>query len=98
LVKIAGFIPPPYAQPNFNGSIPYDGQELTAIGYGAAKEGGRMSNKLLKVNFFTVGYDVCNQTYGDELVDSLMVCNGIPGGGKDTCQVRLSLFPTDICM
>jgi trypsin len=87
LIKINGFIPPPYAIPNFNASLPYDGQELTAIGYGATKEGGRISKSLQKVNFYTVSYDICNQTYEDELVDSLMVCNGgIPQGGKDTCQ------------
>jgi trypsin len=87
LIKIAGSIPPPYAKLNFNSSLPVVGQELTAIGYGATSEGGRLAKILQKVNFYAVSYEECKQTYEDELVDSLMVCNGgIPQGGKDTCQ------------
>jgi trypsin len=87
LMKIDGNVSGPYANLNFDPSVPVDGQELTAIGYGHTSEGGQISPKLRKVNFFAVGYDECYKTYGSSLVDEIMLCNGgILEGGKDTCQ------------
>jgi secreted trypsin-like serine protease len=87
LMKIDGNVSGPYATLNFDPLLPVDGQELTAIGYGYTSEGGRISAKLQKVNFFAVGYEECADTYGSTIVDEVMLCNGgIPQGGKDTCQ------------
>jgi Trypsin len=87
LIKIDGNVSGPYAQLNFNQSLPVDGQELTAIGYGAKKEGRRVSPSLQTVNFFAVSYEECKETYGSVIFDDVMLCNGgIPEGGKDTCQ------------
>jgi Trypsin len=87
LIKIDGNYSGPLSQLNYNSSLPADNQELTAIGYGTKREGGRISPKLQKVNFFAVGYEECEETYGSALVDDVMLCNGgIPKGGKDTCQ------------
>lgn len=86
LIKINGTAPEPYVKLNFNSSLPALNQSLTAIGYGTTSEGGSISRSLLRVNVFTAASKDCKKIYGNLIVDSLMVCNAFPGGGKDTCQ------------
>lgn len=87
IIKIDGNVTGPFAQLNFDDSLPAAGQELTAIGYGAVREGGETSSSLLKVDFFAVSYEECVKTYKTELINQTMFCNGgIPEGGRDTCQ------------
>jgi V8-like Glu-specific endopeptidase len=85
LIKINGFSVGPYAQLNYNRSIPADGQELTAIGYGKTSETGSISFTLQQVNLFAESHENCSKHYNVD--DEIMICNGgIPEGGKDTCQ------------
>lgn len=38
----------------------------------------------MNVNY--IDYETCNNLYGGDIVDSVMLCAGDPGGGKDSCQ------------
>jgi hypothetical protein len=60
---------------------------LTVIGFGATFEGSfTFSNRLQEVNVNYIDYEICNDLYEGFIVDSIMFCAGVPGGGKDSCQ------------
>jgi secreted trypsin-like serine protease len=41
---------------------------------------------LKQVNVDAISYNTCNQQYGGVIINELMLCAGVTGGGKDSCQ------------
>jgi hypothetical protein len=67
-------------------SNPANNDVLTVIGFGATSEGGSQSSRLKEVNVNYIDYETCNDLYDGDIVDSVMLCAGVSGGGKDSCQ------------
>ncbi|GAA1605741.1 serine protease [Catellatospora bangladeshensis] len=72
-----------------NGGL--DGGTLTAVGWGATREGSRAQQRhLRKVQVPFVSDGTCGQIYrsrGYGFTDADMICAGdLRGGGKDSCQ------------
>jgi trypsin len=67
-------------------SNPANNDVLTVIGFGTTSEGGYGSSRLQEVNVNYIDYETCNDLYNGDIVDSVMLCAGVPGGGKDSCQ------------
>lgn len=63
-----------------------EGDTLTAIGFGAVFEGGWGPRLLQEVDVQYVSQDQCNLEYDGDIVENVMLCAGVPGGGKDSCQ------------
>ena len=65
---------------------PAAGDTLTVIGRGTTSEGGSMADELREVDLLAVDHDTCTyQNYGS-VKEDLMLCAGVPEGGKDSCQ------------
>jgi trypsin len=89
LLKLGNPVTSPNLTPiavNSVGSNPANNDVLTVIGFGATSEGGNGSSRLKEVNVNYIDYETCNDLYGGDIVDSVMLCAGVPGGGKDSCQ------------
>jgi trypsin len=89
LLKLARPVSNPNLKPvplNRNGSNPAPSDVLTVIGFGATSENGNGSNQLKQVNVDAISYNTCNQQYGGDIINELMLCAGVTGGGKDSCQ------------
>jgi trypsin len=72
---------------NSNPAYPVDNQVLTVIGFGVTTPGTTTEPYILrKVNVDYVDPTTCNNEYGGELSASVMLCAGVPNGGKDSCQ------------
>lgn len=57
------------------------------MGFGALSEGDSFgSTTLQEVTVNAVSHDTCNAQYNGEIVEDIMLCAGVPGGGKDSCQ------------
>jgi hypothetical protein len=67
-------------------SNPANNDVLTVIGFGTTSEGGNGSSRLQEVNVNYIDYETCDDLYDGDIVDSIMLCAGVPGGGKDSCQ------------
>lgn len=65
----------------------YDGEGEMArvIGWGAIRQGGPSSPKLLEVDVPLMSNADCNRDYVGQITDS-MLCAGYDAGGKDSCQ------------
>ena len=89
LLKLGNRVANPNLTPiavNSVGSNPAYNDVLTVIGFGAISEGGYGSSRLQEVNVNYLDYETCNELYNGDIVDSVMLCAGVPGGGKDSCQ------------
>jgi trypsin len=89
LLKLGNRVTNPNLAPIAVNSIrnnPASNDVLTVIGFGATSEGGYGSSRLKEVNVNYIDYETCNNLYGGDIVDSVMLCAGVPGGGKDSCQ------------
>jgi len=89
LLKLGNRVANPNLTPiavNSVGSNPAYNDVLTVIGFGALSEGGYGSSRLQEVNVNYLDYETCNELYNGDIVDSVMLCAGVPGGGKDSCQ------------
>jgi trypsin len=89
LVKLVNPVTNPNLTPiavNSLRSNPANDDVLTVIGFGATSEGGYGSSRLQEVNVNYIDYETCNELYDGDIVDSVMLCAGVPGGGKDSCQ------------
>ncbi len=71
---------------NSNPTYPVDNQVLTVVGFGVTTYKGSEPNVLHKVNVNYVDAVTCNNDYDGQLTASLMLCAGVPNGGKDSCQ------------
>jgi trypsin len=65
---------------------PATGDNLKVIGYGRLSEDGGLPNRLQEVTVKKIAFTTCNQQYRDSIIDSIMFCAGVNGGGKDSCQ------------
>ncbi|XP_010222428.1 PREDICTED: transmembrane protease serine 6 [Tinamus guttatus] len=54
-------------------------------GWGAIKEGGRISNMLQKVDVQLIQHDICSEAY-HYMISPRMLCAGYRKGKKDACQ------------
>jgi trypsin len=89
LLKLGNRVANPNLAPIAVNSVnnnPANNDVLTVIGFGATSEGGYGSSRLKEVNVNYIDYETCNNLYGGDIVDSVMLCAGVPGGGKDSCQ------------
>ena len=66
--------------------VPSEGDPVTTLGLGTLQQGGDVSNILRDVEVFAINSEVCNRSYNGEVIDDVMFCAGVPGGGKDSCQ------------
>lgn len=66
------------------------GAKVTVIGWGATREGGNTTPKLMEVEVTVQKPEVCQTNYKMVLPSSRitenMFCAGEPAGGKDSCQ------------
>lgn len=70
-----------------------DETTLTAIGFGATREGGFGALFLQEVDVKQISHETCNEKYEGEILKESMLCAGINGGGKDS----VSSSPTVVC-
>jgi len=59
--------------------------EFVTAGWGATRQGGRVSDKLMRVGVPFQDKAACDQSYPGKITGS-MLCAGYPEGGKDSCQ------------
>ena len=72
------------------GAITEVDEPVLAVGYGQTNENVvTLSNNLMDVMLYYVNNQVCANQYHEEgrFHADTMICTGVPGGGKDTCQV-----------
>jgi trypsin len=58
---------------------------VTTAGWGTTREGGNVSDTLLKADLPLVSAKNCDSAYPKEITDR-MICAGYEKGGKDSCQ------------
>lgn len=58
---------------------------VTTAGWGYLKEGGNLSNILMKVLVPLINSTNCKAAYPGQITDR-MICAGLDKGGKDSCQ------------
>ena len=83
LVKLSGDSKfPPIALNNVEiaGSV-----DFVTAGWGTTSESGSLAQNLMKVTVPFIDQKSCNESYKDQVYDS-MICAGYPEGGKDSCQ------------
>jgi trypsin len=72
---------------NTDHNLPYDNDQLTVMGFGLLDEGDYYGSMVLQeVNVNAVPHVICNAQYNGEIVEDAMLCAGVPGSGKDSCQ------------
>jgi trypsin len=59
--------------------------EILAMGWGRLAEGAAPSTTLMEVKLPLVTKETCSAAYPN-ILDSSMICAGVPQGGIDTCQ------------
>lgn len=83
-VSKQGIIP---AKLNRNASCPINAQNLNVCGFGYTSETSyQLSDSLRKVTVQYVPHATCNTQYGGAIHESVNLCAGVSGGGKDSCQ------------
>jgi len=83
LLKLSGSSDVTPTKLNDDAYAPAATSVVTAVGWGAMKEGGYMSATLNQVNLNVISQRSCYQIYGTSLTDN-MLCASAPG--KDACQ------------
>lgn len=69
-----------------------DGTPVVAIGFGTTSEGALfLSDSLQEVTVTYIARARCDPIYGGGQLKAGMLCAGVLGGGKDTCQVGKAL-------
>ena len=88
LVKLSNPSTAPVVQLNFDPSVPVEGQPVTVIGFGVTEENGSFSQVLLEVEVETASFTECNDYFGGDLNETIMVCAGgsDADAGQDSCQ------------
>jgi secreted trypsin-like serine protease len=71
---------------NFDAASPTEDETLTAIGFGSLRQGGWTPRLLQEVAVQYVSHDQCNAEYDGDIIEDVMLCAGVTGGGKDSCQ------------
>ncbi|XP_047112421.1 trypsin-like [Schistocerca piceifrons] len=67
-------------------SRPQEGASVLVSGWGAMSEGGSISNFLLATTVKVVSVYKCRMCYPSVGLTNVMMCAGVPAGGKDSCQ------------
>lgn len=75
-------------------------KKVVATGWGQKALGEQQSPALLKVSLDMMSVTQCNTTYSNKdkkklpkgVLDESMVCAGVDGTGKDTCNVSIVIF------
>ena len=63
------------------------GRDALALGWGALRESGRISDTLRSVTVPIVSLSICRRNYtGLALITANMICAGLATGGRDACQ------------
>jgi secreted trypsin-like serine protease len=77
---------------NTDPNIPQLGDALTGMGFGKTNQDATETSPVFnEVEIYYVDDDTCRQQYGNsDFLKELMFCAGVPGGGKDTCQVSIA--------
>jgi hypothetical protein len=88
LVKLSGAAVPfsEVVSLNFLPAFPVVGDSLRVIGVGTTSSQGDASDKLLQVDVNYVSNNQCNNLYNGGINGQVMICAGVPNGGKDSCQ------------
>jgi trypsin len=89
LLKLVRPVSNPNLKPvtlNRNGSSLAPSNVLTVISFGATSEGRNGSGQLKRVDVDAIAYNHCNRQYSGGIIDPIMLCAGVTGGGKDSCQ------------
>ena len=75
---------------NRDPNLPSVGAEMEIVGFGITGEGqSEMAKDLYDVTVKVVDVETCRAQYGVEMiVPEKMICGGVEGGGKDSCQVK----------
>jgi secreted trypsin-like serine protease len=73
-----------------DGMLGAPGKKVTVIGWGAMREGGGTTPRLMEVEVTAQDQEVCEDNYqavapGIRITQN-MWCAGVPEGGKDSCQ------------
>ena len=88
-------------QLNFDFNNPVDGDMLTVIGLGATAEKAGFPIYLNEVDVKKVSQAQCAGNYGygsiANIFEQIMMCAGMPDGGKDACQGDSGKFMTASC-
>jgi len=63
-----------------------DDATLTVIGFGSVFEGGWGPRLLQEVDVQYVSQEQCNKEYDGDIIEDVMLCAGVAGGGSDSCQ------------
>ncbi|KAL7573814.1 hypothetical protein ACA910_007839 [Epithemia clementina (nom. ined.)] len=71
---------------NDDNNVPEVDSWTKAIGFGATSEEGSITNVLQEVGVQIISFQTCQNQYSSNIVDSVMICAGIDGGGYDSCQ------------
>jgi len=70
-----------------NSDTDFVGQNATAAGWGATKEGGATSKVLKKVTVPIISNEACNMTrYKGKITPNMLCAGDLEKGGKDSCQ------------
>jgi secreted trypsin-like serine protease len=79
-----------YYEINRDRNFPNVGDSVGLVGFGLTEEDGELSPVLKEVNVDVFAYDICNQTFVDEMgfeiKDELHLCTGTVEGGRDGCD------------
>jgi trypsin len=69
-------------------SNPVNNEVLTVIGSGATSSKGGFGSpgRLQEVDMNHIDYVTCKDLYDGDIIDSVMLYAGVPGGGEDSCQ------------
>jgi hypothetical protein len=62
------------------------GRDAHASGWGTTSEGGSISDLLQSVLLPVIADSSCANSYPGDFYSDVMVCAGVPEGGRDTCQ------------
>lgn len=72
---------------NTNVANPSTGEGLSVMGFGTTSENSfNVATVLRDVTVNAVSHNQCNRQYDGDIVQNIMLCANVAGGGKDSCQ------------
>jgi secreted trypsin-like serine protease len=72
---------------NLDPTLPYDNESMLVMGFGTTSECNIFGSKVLReVGVRAIPHDTCNTQHDGAIVEDVMICAGVPEGGKDSCQ------------
>jgi len=86
VMKLNNPVDIPIININADPEFPAEDATLTVVGFGAVFEGGWGPRILQEVDVQHVSQEQCNEEYDGDIIEDVMLCAGVVGGGKDSCQ------------